>query len=154
MASCCLYKGTNISIFSCHFLRLIIKILLINILTFNNFQLNLFYILYIFINFLIVHYNSAVINCIYIYLKWSYHHFAWQKKVNWKNITNYRPINLLNNTYKLFAKIITSLITGTLDENHPIEQTKFRKGFSTIDHLHIQHIVHKKEPRWKSHEKS
>ena len=45
-------------------------------------------------------------------------------------------ISLLNNIYELFTKIITNRITRTLDENQPREQAGFRRGFSTIDHLH------------------
>ena len=37
------------------------------------------------------------------------------KKGDQKNISNYRPISLLNNIYKLFTKIITNRITRTLD---------------------------------------
>ena len=38
--------------------------------------------------------------------------------------------------YKIFTKIITSRISNTLDENQPREQAGFRKGYSTMDHLH------------------
>ncbi|XP_037780209.1 craniofacial development protein 2-like [Penaeus monodon] len=67
-----------------------------------------------------------------------------QKKGDQTNISNYRPISLLNNIYKLFTKIITNRIAKTLDENQPREQAGFRKGFSTIDHLHsVNQLIEK-----------
>ena len=66
------------------------------------------------------------------------------KKGDQKNISNYRPISLLNNIYKLFTKIITNRITRTVDENQPREQAGFRRGFSTIDHLHaVNQLIEK-----------
>ena len=66
------------------------------------------------------------------------------KKGDQKNISNYRPISLLNNIYKLFTKIITNRITRTLDENQPREQAGFRRGFSMIDHLHaVNQLIEK-----------
>lgn len=52
------------------------------------------------------------------------------------DIGNYRPISLLSNVYKIFAKIILGRITARLDENQPMEQAGFRRNFSTIDHIH------------------
>lgn len=51
-------------------------------------------------------------------------------------IENYRPISLLSVLYKLLTKIITKRLTNKLDQFQPAEQAGFRKGYSTIDHLH------------------
>lgn len=60
------------------------------------------------------------------------------------DIGNYRPISLISNVYKVFAKIILDRISGTLDENQPVEQAGFRKDFSTIDHIHtIKQLIEK-----------
>ena len=66
------------------------------------------------------------------------------KKGDQRNLSNYRPISLLNNIYKLFTKIITNRISRTLDDNQPREQAGFRKGFSTTDHLHaVNQLIEK-----------
>lgn len=59
------------------------------------------------------------------------------KKGDKYEIGNYRPISLMANIYKIFAKILLKRIERTLDEHQPIEQAGFRKNFSVIDHIHV-----------------
>ncbi|GBP91608.1 LINE-1 retrotransposable element ORF2 protein [Eumeta japonica] len=59
------------------------------------------------------------------------------KKGDKYDIGNYRPISLMSNVYKIFAKIILKRIERTLDENQPKEQAGFRSDYSVIDHIHV-----------------
>ncbi|KAE9414939.1 hypothetical protein Angca_008578, partial [Angiostrongylus cantonensis] len=53
------------------------------------------------------------------------------------DVDDYRPICLLSVAYKLFTRVILNTIDRTLDERQPCEQAVFRKGFSTMDHIHM-----------------
>lgn len=50
----------------------------------------------------------------------------------WDGIGKYRPISLMSNVYKLFAKILLE----TLDKNQPIEPVGCKKNYSVTDHIH------------------
>lgn len=66
------------------------------------------------------------------------------KKGDKDDMNNYRPISLMSNVYKIFAKIILNRITKKLDEQQPIEQAGFRSGFSTVDHMHtLKQVIEK-----------
>ncbi|KAE9415722.1 hypothetical protein Angca_006989, partial [Angiostrongylus cantonensis] len=52
------------------------------------------------------------------------------------DIGNYCPICLLSVVCKLFTRFILNRIDKTLDEKQSCEQAGFRKGYSTMDHIH------------------
>lgn len=58
------------------------------------------------------------------------------KKGDPNDISNYRPISLLPSLYKLFSCIIEKKIKESIEKFQSIEQAGFRRGFSTIDHIH------------------
>lgn len=71
------------------------------------------------------------------------------KKGDKDNIGNYRPISLMSNVYKVFAKVILNRISKTLDDNQPIEQAGFRRGYSTLDHIFVVKQLFEKSNEYK-----
>ncbi|CAH2105470.1 unnamed protein product [Euphydryas editha] len=73
------------------------------------------------------------------------------KKGNPRNISNYRPISLLPSLYKLFASIIQKRIRMTVEKQQPVEQAGFRKGYSTVDHIHTLELILEKYQEQQRH---
>ncbi|XP_063542662.1 uncharacterized protein LOC134751210, partial [Cydia strobilella] len=61
-------------------------------------------------------------------------------------LKNYRPISLLSHVYKLFSRVITNRLARRFDDFQPPEQAGFRKGYSTVDHIHaLRQVIQKTE---------
>lgn len=66
------------------------------------------------------------------------------KKGDPADIENYRPISLISCLCKLFMSCILYRISPHIDCQQPCEQAGFRKGYSTMDHIHtIEQIIEK-----------
>lgn len=66
------------------------------------------------------------------------------KKGNPKDISNYRPISLLANIYKIFSAMLLDRISIKIEERQPLEQAGFRSGFSTIDNIQaLEQLIEK-----------
>ncbi|CAG4952840.1 unnamed protein product [Parnassius apollo] len=53
------------------------------------------------------------------------------------NINNYRPISLLQTSYKVFTSILLNRLKPKLDYMQPREHAAFRFKFSTIDYIFV-----------------
>uniref|UniRef100_A0A914WVW6 Endonuclease/exonuclease/phosphatase domain-containing protein n=1 Tax=Plectus sambesii TaxID=2011161 RepID=A0A914WVW6_9BILA len=70
-------------------------------------------------------------------------------KGNATDIKNYRPISLLNTTYKVFTRVIGNRINSILDAAETAEQAGFQQSFSTIDHIHAVNELIEKTTNYK-----
>lgn len=66
------------------------------------------------------------------------------KKGDPDNISNYRPISLLPSLYKLFSSLLEKRLKVATEKFQPIEQAGFRRGFSTVDHIHSLEMLMEK----------
>ncbi|CAH2108635.1 unnamed protein product [Euphydryas editha] len=58
----------------------------------------------------------------------------------------YRPISLLSHVYKLFSRLSTNRLARRFDDFQSPEQAGFRKGYSTVDHIHaLRQVIQKTE---------
>ena len=57
------------------------------------------------------------------------------KKGDRLNCTNFRPITLLNITYKIFARILNKRLTHIIEEELSDFQSGFRQNRSTISNI-------------------
>lgn len=64
-----------------------------------------------------------------------------KKKGSGKEIKNYRPLSLLQISYKLFTKIIINRMDSIFNIQLNQNQAGFRAGFSTLDHIHVVNEV-------------
>ena len=71
---------------------------------------------------------QAVLTCIY-------------KKGKMEDITNWRPISLLNYDYKIIAKILANRLQGSLDDIISKEETAAVKGRAIIENLQINRVI-------------
>lgn len=88
---------------------------------------------------------NKIINCKNCPSQWSESNIILlYKKGDPNDIGNYRPISLLPSLYKLFSSVIERKIKVTIEAHQPIEQAGFRRGFSTVDHIHsIEMVIEK-----------
>ena len=61
---------------------------------------------------------------------------------------NYRPITIIPLLYKLFSRLLYSLLAPILDKAQPPDQAGFRPGYSTVDHLFTFGVLNEKSDEW------
>jgi exonuclease III len=68
------------------------------------------------------------------------------KKGDMFDMNNYRPISIASCFGKFFMKILQTRLQPILNQQQPVEQSGFRSGFSTLDHLQsINQLIQKCE---------